>query len=296
MKVLAGFHDTEGFRREWVEAGFIGELKRAPVHAEAEARLQIAMDLDGIGWVDVLSAHEPARFVGSNGKERHIRRAEARVDVFEKDGMIAGGEVKAAPKPSASRSGEAVAPVLCRRQRQGRATSGSVRWGVATSVGAGLVVCRAIGTKRQVEGVGLPPIELHDAADSCALQKPAITERSHRQGGVCAGETRERGQIAMIVVIVAEQDGVDGRQFFEVDPGGVNATRSDEAPESDALAENRIGEQGESVNLQEKRGMVYPRDHRIRRSAGRWRVRRLRDDGAVAPSCDPSREAPPKHG
>lgn len=108
------------------------------------------------------------------------------------------------------------------------------------------------------EEVRLPPIEFDDAGQAGAAEQGVEAERGDDERVVRAGEAAERGQVAVIVVIMAEEDGIDLRQRFEKEARCVHATRTDPAEEADAFAEDRIGEQGKTGELEEDGGMVDP--------------------------------------
>jgi hypothetical protein len=99
---FAGFESAKGLRRErggaagggerakGFVAAFVGQLPRAPMHADGLAGGDVAVDLDGFGGVAMLCGHEPAGLVGSDGNEGDVGRAEAAADVVEKRGIVAG--------------------------------------------------------------------------------------------------------------------------------------------------------------------------------------------------------------
>ena len=156
---------------------FVGELKRAPMHGDASAGADIAVDLHGLGRVAMLGAHEPTGFVGTDRHEGEIRLAETISDFGEKSGVVTGVtdkiealfsclEVKTAPQTAAAASSQSVAPMLGRRDGDGQV------WCV---------------------WVVLPPVEFYNAVRCEA--------RSGEQ--VAVAERREGEQIAVVVVIVA---------------------------------------------------------------------------------------------
>src|SRR5262249_31043915 len=61
----------------------------------------------------------------------------------------------------------------------------------------------------------LPPIELFNPADACGLRERSIAQRRHHDGIESPGESSKRLEIAVIVMIVAEQDRGDRRQVVE---------------------------------------------------------------------------------
>jgi hypothetical protein len=128
--------------------------------------------LDGFGRVAVLGAHEPVGFVGADGEESGVGRAEVFADLVENAGVVSGvaaeveavacvGEVESGPEAGAAASGEPVAPVLGGGGGEGE--SGE-------------------------EGGLTPPVELKGACESGALEEEGVTGCGDAEGGVVAGE------------------------------------------------------------------------------------------------------------
>ena len=63
--------------------GFVGQLKRAVMMGERLLGAAVGQRHDGIGWVHVLIAHEPARLIGADGQDRQAKRAVRLRDVTE---------------------------------------------------------------------------------------------------------------------------------------------------------------------------------------------------------------------
>jgi hypothetical protein len=106
-----GFARIDGAENVWREVGggegggegerrgvafFVSEAEAAPVHSDAEASAEIAVDLDGFGGIAVLGAHEPAREVGADGEDCGVWGTEASGDFAEQGWVVAGvaGEVE----------------------------------------------------------------------------------------------------------------------------------------------------------------------------------------------------------
>ncbi len=85
------------------------------------------------------------------------------------------------------------------------------------------------------------------------------------------GQPAERGEIEMIVMIVAEQDEVDGREIFEVDSGGAVTFWTRPGKGTGAKGPNRIREDVESAGLDENGGVIDDGDAQSGTvDAGRW--------------------------
>ena len=176
-------------------------MKRAPMHGHAFTRAEIAVDLHGFSRVAVLFAHEPARFVGADRDEGEVRRAEAGTNIGEQAWVatgvadeiepgLAGMEVKAAPEAVAAPSTQPVAPML-------RGGDGD----------------REIFRVRVV----LPPVELDDPRESGADEQVTVAQWSDGEWIVDFCDPAERGQIAVVVMIVAEEYEMDLWQLLQRD-------------------------------------------------------------------------------
>src|SRR3569623_46719 len=60
-----------------------GELESPPVHGDGLATLQILMNLDRFGRINMNRAHEPTRFVGPDGDQCQIDRRESLSDIHK---------------------------------------------------------------------------------------------------------------------------------------------------------------------------------------------------------------------
>src|SRR5207248_2652918 len=85
-----------------------------------------------------------------------------------------------------------------------------------------------------------------------------------------------RGDIEMIVVIVADEREIDRWQVFEAKARRAVAAGTGEADRRGALGPDRIGEDVDPVELQERGRMIDERDAKltIADTAGRWRSER----------------------
>jgi len=202
------------------------------------------MNGNGFGRIAMLAAHEPPRFVGADWHESDIRGAQPLADVAEKggvkasiadevQGVLSKAQEKTAPEPPATCAAEPIAPVL--RGREGD-----------IAVGA--------------DDVFFPPIEFDDFFESSALHQPGVRERNDRNGLVALRNALQRGDIAVVVVIMANEYGVDFWQSVEGDSGGVNPARSEQVEWAHFFAVNRVDQQRALCGAQKKGGVVDPRN------------------------------------
>lgn len=105
----------------------------------------------------------------------------------------------------------------------------------------------------------IPPIEFDDACESSALEQACVAARGNAEGRVQACELAQRRQVAVIVMIVAEEDCGDGRESEEGHARRVGTAGAEEAANrADALAEHRVGEEVANGRAQEERGVIDP--------------------------------------
>ena len=121
-----------------------------------------------------------------------------------------------------------------------------------------------------------------------------MAQRGEHARAMVLREVAQRGEIAVIVMIVAEQHEVDARQGVQRDAGGMHAVRADPGKRTDAVGENGIDEDVRRRSLQEKRGVTDPRgDDAL---GGRLRQERRRIDRDVfRPAGGAARELPFQH-
>lgn len=121
---------------------------------------------------------------------------------------------------------------------------------------------RCRGDRRLYAGDGrlFPPVQLDDALGrhAEALQVRTHAERRHEGAGLGGGEAGDGVGVEVIVVIVADQDGVQGRQLVDGDRRRVKAARADKLGGAGPLAPDRIGEEAGAVELDEDGGVAEP--------------------------------------
>jgi len=77
------------------------------------------------------------------------------------------------------------------------------------------------GQVEALDGRLIPPISFHHFASPPSAEKIARSQRGVPAGSrVTVGKTRDRRSIQVIVVIVGQDDRVDGRESVELHAGG----------------------------------------------------------------------------
>ena len=98
----------------------------------------------------------------------------------------------------------------------------------------------------------MPPVEFDDAAKAGAADEGSVGERSDDERIVGAGEGAEGGEIAVVVMVVAEEDDVDRRELGKGKAWRLNAAGAEAVERTADLAEVRIGEKRGARGLDEK--------------------------------------------
>jgi len=80
-----------------------------------------------------------------------------------------------------------------------------------------------------------PPVEFLKNRDAATLQERTVAEWRDELEAVIAREALERGEVAVVVVVVAQQDDVDRRQVFEANAWRPDALRAEPRDRSAAL-------------------------------------------------------------
>jgi hypothetical protein len=134
---------------------------------------------------------------------------------------------------------------------------------------------------RRRKGRGLPPVELGDRGDARPPEDGAQAQADEEARVVALVETPQSGQVEVVVVGVADEDDVDGRQVLEAHAGGAVAARADPGEGAGPLGPDRIGEHVEPVLLEEHRRVVDVGDAHVAHPFGRpWAGRA----GALLPA------------
>jgi hypothetical protein len=227
------------------------------VHRHARAGPQRRQRLDRLGGRLVDGVHEPDGPVGADGQHRQARSPQALADL---------GEVRAAPGV-AGEVGQAGRAAQHVAQPQGA---------VAIEEAAVREVLRGHGDELDRRGQRhvLPPVELRHPRQARLLEQRLVAEAAEEARVVGGLQPAQGGQIEVVVVVVAEHHGVDGRQILEAQPGPVLAAGAGEGHRAGPQRPDRIGQQVDAVLLDQHRGVVdegdpQPGDPRRRRRPGR---------------------------
>src|SRR5262245_54298371 len=87
-----------------------------------------------------------------------------------------------------------------------------------------------------------PPVALFDALDASGPDQSSVPDRRHHQGTKTLREPAKRRQIAVIVVIVAEQDGRYRWKISKSHARCANPARSQEIQRTGATRGHRVGQ------------------------------------------------------
>ncbi len=112
--------------------------------------------------------------------------------------------------------------------------------------------CRHV---RRADGAALPPVQLDGARHTRPCEAPRIAERGHDERSPARLEGAQRGQVHVVIMIVAEQHGVHPRQSIERDSRRPRAARTSPLNGRRALAELRVREQGQAREAQQESAM-----------------------------------------
>src|ERR1700761_3287625 len=188
----AGGFELAGRRIE----GVIGELEGAVMDGDAGAGVEDAMGLQRIIRRHVNGRHEPTRQIGSDGEQGEARRSEAVSDLRE---VMAEAGIAGEINDTVGGLDDVAAPESLVAVE--RAAVGEVHGGDAVDGGLG-------------DGVGIAPIELVGRGEILGTEQARDAQGSDENGLAAAGEPAERGEIQVIIVIVAEEHNVDGREML----------------------------------------------------------------------------------
>ena len=122
-----------------------------------------------------------------------------------------------------------------------------------------------------------------------------VAERRDDAGPVSAPETRERAEVHVVVVVVADEDRVDGRQVVEGDARRGVSRRPGKRQRAGALRPDRVEEDIEAIDLDEKTRMTHERD--VATTFFQPRRRMVRDGGrqCARPSGGAGAKPPAEH-
>jgi hypothetical protein len=251
--------------------GMHGQAEGAPVHRQEGTAAEQRPGLDRVRRpeVDV----PPGRMEGADLEHHEVEGTEALADVgvLRRETGVAAEEDMVARRADRHRRPQRRVAVL-------QPAAGEVlrRRGGHHELGAG-------------QRVRFPPVELGDAFRRHAegFEVRADAERGD-EGHVAVPGQRADGRIVeVVVVVVRDDDEVDGRQRVQAHRHGLKALRPGHPRRRGARAPHRIGEHAQAVDLDEHGGVAEPR-------GAQPRVRRLAPDvGRVEGRQRRARHAPP---
>src|SRR6267378_3629982 len=239
----------------------IRELESPPVNRDHYARVQRAKRGDRFLRVHMEVAHEPAWLVRSDRYQGDIERTAALADGAELR-MIARVTREIRALTVAAREREA-APERVPTVADPTATE-MLRWG---------------GRDPNRPDAPLPPpIELDDRSRaSSALEDEGRETKRHDPRRLRMGprQALHRPRVEMVVVVVRFQDDIERRKIFERDPRRHPAPGAGKLDRRCSLAPHRVGENVETVELDEEARVSRPRHRELRvRSARRDKIGR----------------------
>src|ERR1700691_498227 len=123
-------------------------------------------------------------------------------------------------------------------------------------------VSRGDRPKSQVtEAARVPPIELDDLrrGNPPPFEVGPDPERAHERRSTVL-ESDDRRVVKVVVVVVGDEDGIEGRQVTDGEQRRKEAPGAGEVDGADPFAPHRVGEEAVSVSLEQDRGVAQPRD------------------------------------
>ncbi len=195
---------------------------------------EVALNGERLCGRGVDRAHEPLRPVGSDRNHRQADPREPLSDPAEDGGVagiareerVAGGAREDKPAPERP---VAVPQAAAREVLDGR---GGDR-------------------QRLREPRLLPPVEFRDRFDSIAFEQAPIAEPGHDGAAMPAQQLVQRGEIEVIVVVMADRDRVERRQVFHPDAGRPVTGRPDPGDRADAAGPDRVRQDVGAAGLEE---------------------------------------------
>src|SRR6185503_1930801 len=119
--------------------------------------------------------------------------------------------------------------------------------------------------------VCVPPIQFDHFGKAPPPQESFVAQRRHDQGVELTPQPRQRREVHVVVVIVADEHRVDARELLKWESRRPHAARPGHVPRPDALGVNRVGQQVQPAKLhQERRVADERRRNRPWRRLGRF--------------------------
>ena len=180
------------------------------VDRNAHASAKNAVGFDRLIRIHVDRRHEPAGFVRADGKQGQPGRSELVADPAE---VGAKGGVAREVDDAKNGVQDVAAPeglVTVEKSSPGKVEGGDGMDGGAR------------------DGQGVTPIELVCGPDASRFEEVGDAERRYEYRTTARGQAAERQEVEVIVMVVAEKNGVHAREVVECDAGLSMPARSGE--------------------------------------------------------------------
>src|SRR6266849_4984456 len=224
------------------------------------------MRAHGLGRFDVCVTHEPSRQVRSDRKKRDANGLAAPRDLLE---VISPSRVAREIDVAGARRDHESTPQISIPIRH---------------AARGKMLCRNDSDRT----LALPPVQLR-GHDAVTLHQGCVAEGSD---DLRAGQTLQRRHVEMIVMIVADQNDVDGRKVLEANSRRSMTFWAGKAERRNALGPHRIGEDVHPINLNERGRMIDERDAELAVADTLRRRRAVRRVHPAWPVATPAIELP----
>ena len=127
---------------------------------------------------------------------------------------------------------------------------------------------------------GIAPIQFVDGTDSLGAQQPGYAEWNDELALPAIRQPPQGGKIQMVVVIVAEEHGIDAGKIFPSHTRRPAAARTNRGERTCPLRPDRIGQNVDAALLKQQRGVVderYPQLMALN-EGGRFRWLNVRNE------------------
>ncbi len=177
--------------------GLIRELEGSIVHSQCPVGAQVEKSLHRLGRVHVLGLHEPAGLIGTNWQQGHVGGTQTLAHLCKQRAVagVTGEEHRAcgALQPESRPQGLA---------------------GVVDSA-SGPMLCRCGRHCDRCVLASLPPVQFHDtpAGDAGLFDDVGVVERRNDHRLMRRLQRLQRGQVQVVIVVVRDQDQVNGWQI-----------------------------------------------------------------------------------
>lgn len=237
-------------KARWLIQRLVGKTESAPMGRDEDAvvcRRARSADLKVGGnrflGTHMYGLHEPARLISADGENRRIKRSQATSNLAE---LGVETRVTAKENSMAADADDPPAPKC----------GVSVPW-----ITPGEMLRRSAPCRWCSRVTRLPPVHLDDVGRASFFQK--ITDA---EGGKPFRARKSRNNathcliIEMIVVVVRDENCVDGRKLLEEHTRRRVSPRSGKLNRGSPFAPDWIGKDADSVRLDEEAAVAYPGD------------------------------------